>query len=120
MLSAIEALRGHLRGLASQAADPRQAIRHAILTLPFAYREPVILAHLGGFSYCEMAQVLSVPSGRSCGVCSGSPDATSLLRRAEAGGRECVRFALHAAVDLTGGIEGSRHQAPARHPVPRP
>jgi RNA polymerase sigma-70 factor (ECF subfamily) len=40
-----------------------QETRHAILTLPFAYGEAVILAHIGGFWYREMAQILGVPVG---------------------------------------------------------
>jgi len=37
--------------------------REAILRLPLAYREPVMLAHIGGFSYREMAHILGVPMG---------------------------------------------------------
>jgi RNA polymerase sigma-70 factor, ECF subfamily len=38
-------------------------IRRATLTLPIAYREALVLAHIGGFSYREMAQILEVPLG---------------------------------------------------------
>ncbi len=40
-----------------------QETRQAILKLPLPYREAVILAHIGGFSYREMAQILGVPTG---------------------------------------------------------
>jgi RNA polymerase sigma-70 factor (ECF subfamily) len=38
-------------------------IRQATLKLPLPYREAIILAHIGGFSYREMAQILEVPVG---------------------------------------------------------
>jgi RNA polymerase sigma-70 factor (ECF subfamily) len=38
-------------------------VRRAILKLPLAYREAIILAHIAGFSYREMAQILGVPLG---------------------------------------------------------
>ncbi len=40
-----------------------QEARQAILKLPVPYREAVILAHIGGFSYREMAEILAVPTG---------------------------------------------------------
>jgi RNA polymerase sigma-70 factor (ECF subfamily) len=40
-----------------------QEIREAMLKLPLPYREAVVLAHIGGFSYREMAQILEVPVG---------------------------------------------------------
>jgi RNA polymerase sigma-70 factor, ECF subfamily len=40
-----------------------QETRDAILRLPVPYREAVILAHVGGFSYREIAQILGVPTG---------------------------------------------------------
>jgi len=38
-------------------------VRQAILKLPLTYREVLILAHIGGFSYREMARILAVPTG---------------------------------------------------------
>jgi RNA polymerase sigma-70 factor, ECF subfamily len=38
-------------------------VRDVLTNLDPAYREPVVLAHLGGFSYKEIAQILSVPLG---------------------------------------------------------
>ncbi len=40
-----------------------QEIREATLGLPLPYREVIVLAHVGGFSYREMAQILEVPLG---------------------------------------------------------
>lgn len=40
-----------------------QEIRQATLGLPLPYREVIVLAHVGGFSYREMAQILEVPLG---------------------------------------------------------
>jgi RNA polymerase sigma-70 factor, ECF subfamily len=40
-----------------------QEVRQATLNLPVPYREAIILAHIGGFSYREMAQILEVPLG---------------------------------------------------------
>ena len=34
-----------------------------MLKLPLAYREAIVLAHVAGFSYQEMAQILDVPVG---------------------------------------------------------
>ena len=33
------------------------------MKLPLPYREAIVLAHIGGFSYREMAQILEVPVG---------------------------------------------------------
>jgi RNA polymerase sigma-70 factor (ECF subfamily) len=40
-----------------------QEIRRATLDLPVPYREALILAHIGGFSYREMAHILEIPLG---------------------------------------------------------
>ncbi|OLC12774.1 MAG: hypothetical protein AUH29_15275 [Candidatus Rokubacteria bacterium 13_1_40CM_69_27] len=40
-----------------------EEVRRATLTLPLVYRETVVLAHIAGFSYREMAQILGVPVG---------------------------------------------------------
>ncbi len=34
-----------------------------MLKLPLIYREAVVLAHVAGFSYREMAQILGLPLG---------------------------------------------------------
>jgi RNA polymerase sigma-70 factor, ECF subfamily len=38
-------------------------VRQATLALPLVYREPIVLAHIAGFSYREMAEILEVPVG---------------------------------------------------------
>jgi RNA polymerase sigma-70 factor (ECF subfamily) len=38
-------------------------IHQAILKLPLPYRDVVILNHIGGFSYPEMARILAIPVG---------------------------------------------------------
>jgi len=40
-----------------------QEVRTATLHLPVPYRDALILAHVGGFSYREMAHILEVPLG---------------------------------------------------------
>jgi len=37
--------------------------RHAIQRLPIAFREVTVLAHIGGFSYREIAEILGIPLG---------------------------------------------------------
>jgi len=57
--------------LAGGAAEDFPPLRHAILDevrqatlrLPFPYREVLVLAHIGGFSYREIARILEVPMG---------------------------------------------------------
>ena len=34
-----------------------------MLKLPLVYREAIVLAHVAGFSYREMAQILELPIG---------------------------------------------------------
>ncbi len=41
----------------------REEIREAVLKLPLVYREAIVLAHVAGFSYREMAQILELPIG---------------------------------------------------------
>jgi RNA polymerase sigma-70 factor, ECF subfamily len=40
-----------------------EEVREATLRLPPVYREVLVLTHVGGFSYREMAQILEVPVG---------------------------------------------------------
>ena len=40
-----------------------QEVRRATLNLPLPYREALVLAHVGGFSYREMADILEIPLG---------------------------------------------------------
>jgi len=41
----------------------REEVREAVLKLPLVYREAIVLAHVAGFSYREMAQILGLPLG---------------------------------------------------------
>lgn len=41
----------------------RDEVGEAILKLPLPYREALVLAHVGGFSYREMARILGIPMG---------------------------------------------------------
>jgi len=59
--------------------------RLATQRLPIAFREVVVLAHVGGFSYREMAKILGVPLGT---VMSRLFRARRLLRSALRGGVE--------------------------------
>lgn len=57
-----------LLGALQERASPLQEsllqdIRQATLGLPMPYREVIVLAHIGGFSYREMAHILEVPLG---------------------------------------------------------
>jgi RNA polymerase sigma-70 factor (ECF subfamily) len=40
-----------------------EEVRQATLALPLVYREAIVLAHIAGFSYREMAEILEVPVG---------------------------------------------------------
>jgi len=63
LLTRSEALRDAYEGFLPMRQTLLQETREAILKLPLPYREAVLLAHIGGFSYREMAQILSVPTG---------------------------------------------------------
>lgn len=58
-----EALRDLYEMYLPLGAALRAEVREAILTLPLPHREIIILAHIGGFSYREMARILEVPMG---------------------------------------------------------
>jgi RNA polymerase sigma-70 factor, ECF subfamily len=62
-LTASEAIRDAYEGFLPMRQTVLQETRRAILNLPLPYREAVILAHIGGFSYREMAQILGIPTG---------------------------------------------------------
>ncbi len=47
----------------AMAADDRERLAAALATLPERYRVPVVLRHVGDFSYAELAQILGRPEG---------------------------------------------------------
>jgi RNA polymerase sigma-70 factor, ECF subfamily len=61
LLTPGEALRDSYESFLPVRQTLVQETRHAILKLPLPYREAVVLGHIGGFSYREMAQILAVP-----------------------------------------------------------
>jgi RNA polymerase sigma-70 factor, ECF subfamily len=63
LLTPSEALRDAYENVLPMRQTFWQETRHAILELPLPYREAIVLAHIGGFSYREMAQILGVPVG---------------------------------------------------------
>jgi len=42
---------------------PFGEVREALRRLPLPYREPLVLAHVGGFSYKEISEILAIPLG---------------------------------------------------------
>jgi RNA polymerase sigma-70 factor (ECF subfamily) len=90
---------GDPRSALQEGASPRQEsllqdVRRATLELPLPYREVIVLAHVGGFSYREMAHILEVPLGT----------VMSRLFRA----RRLLRIALGGAVEQRGHVEPAR------------
>ena len=63
LLTASEVLHDAYEGVLPPEQFLQQETRQAILRLPLPYREAIILAHIGGFSYREMAQILAIPTG---------------------------------------------------------
>ena len=63
VLSAVEVLRDSYEGLPPRGRALHQEVRETILQLPLPYREAITLAHIGGFSYKEIAQILDLPIG---------------------------------------------------------
>ncbi len=88
-----------LLGALQDRSSPLQAsllqdIRRATFELPLPYREVIVLAHVGGFSYREIADILEVPLGT----------VMSRLFRA----RRLLRAALEGAVDQRRHVEPTR------------
>lgn len=63
LLNPSEALRDLYEIYSPRRETLREEIRQAILKLPLPYREAIILAHIAGLSYREMARILEVPMG---------------------------------------------------------
>jgi DNA-directed RNA polymerase specialized sigma24 family protein len=52
-----------LRALRPIQETPLGEVREALARLPLPFREPLVLAHVGGFSYKEIAAILAIPLG---------------------------------------------------------
>jgi RNA polymerase sigma-70 factor (ECF subfamily) len=76
-LSSVQVLQDAYERLSPAAHALREEIRRAVLKLPLPYREAVVLAHIGGFSYREIATILHLPLGT---VMSGLFRGRRLLR----------------------------------------
>jgi len=74
LLGSVEVLRDAYESLPPTVHVLREEVRSAVLKLPLRYREAVVLAHIGGFSYREIAQILHLPWARSCHDCFGAAD----------------------------------------------
>ena len=62
-LVASEILRDSYESVLPLAETPLADVRAGLARLPMPYREPMVLAHVGGFSYKEIAQILAIPLG---------------------------------------------------------
>jgi RNA polymerase sigma-70 factor (ECF subfamily) len=62
-LTASEALQDAYENILPVRRTLVDEVRQAIVRLPLPYREAIILAHIAGFSYREMAHILGVPRG---------------------------------------------------------
>jgi len=58
-----EILRDSYEALLPVQETPLAEVREGLARLPLLYREPIVLAHIGGFSYKEIAQILAIPLG---------------------------------------------------------
>lgn len=63
LLSAVVVLQDTYESVSPVAQALREEVRTAMFNLPLPYREAVVLAHIGGFSYREIAQILRLPMG---------------------------------------------------------
>lgn len=58
-----EALRDLYEHYSLRPDELAHEVREAVGRLPLAYREVLVLAHVGGFSYRELTRILGVPLG---------------------------------------------------------
>jgi RNA polymerase sigma-70 factor, ECF subfamily len=63
LLEAGEVLQDTYEALRPIQETPLGEVREAMGRLPLAFREPLVLAHVGGFSYKEIAEILTIPLG---------------------------------------------------------
>jgi len=63
LLEPAEVLRDTYETLRPIQETPLSEVREALARLPLPYREPLVLAHVGGFSYKEISEILTIPLG---------------------------------------------------------
>jgi RNA polymerase sigma-70 factor (ECF subfamily) len=63
LLEAGEVLQDTYEALRPIQETPLGEVREALARLPLPYREPLVLAHVGGFSYKEISEILAIPLG---------------------------------------------------------
>jgi RNA polymerase sigma-70 factor, ECF subfamily len=63
LLEAGEVLQDTYEALRPIQETPLAEVREALDRLPLPYREPLVLAHVGGFAYREIAEILAIPLG---------------------------------------------------------
>src|SRR5207253_315093 len=63
LLEAGEVLQDTYESLRPIQDTPLGEVREALQRLPLPYREPLVLAHVGGFSYKEISEILAIPLG---------------------------------------------------------
>jgi RNA polymerase sigma-70 factor (ECF subfamily) len=63
LLEAGEVLQDTYEALRPIQETPLGDVRAALARLPLPFREPLVLAHVGGFSYKEIAEILAIPLG---------------------------------------------------------
>jgi len=63
LLEAGEVLQDTYEALRPIQETPLGEVREALRRLPLPYREPLVLAHIGGFSYKEISEILAIPLG---------------------------------------------------------
>jgi RNA polymerase sigma-70 factor, ECF subfamily len=63
LLEAGEVLQDTYEALRPIQETPLSEVREALGRLPLAFREPLVLAHVGGFSYKEISEILAIPLG---------------------------------------------------------
>jgi RNA polymerase sigma-70 factor, ECF subfamily len=63
LLEAGEVLHDTYEALRPIQETPLGEVREALGRLPLPFREPLVLAHVGGFSYKEISEILAIPLG---------------------------------------------------------
>jgi len=63
LLETSEVLQDTYEALRPIQETPLGEVREALGRLPLPFREPLVLAHVGGFSYKEISEILAIPLG---------------------------------------------------------